>query len=406
MLNLDKNQKYLLACSYGPDSMALLKMLFDEQYHFEIAHVNYGLRKEAKQETIDLQEYCKKHGIICHVYKVKEEIKNNIEEKCREIRYEYFKTIYDEHQFDALLVAHQQDDLIETYYLQKQRNILPRYYGLQEETTLFGMKVIRPLLNYKKKELMDFCKGNHVPYAIDETNLLDVFQRNIIRHNIVEKMDEQKRNEVIEIIKEKNEELSSKYRILNKLNGLNNKQMLELDPILFRMYLNKMVKEVSPSFEVSKQVSSEIHKILESTKPNIVFPVSKSLRFVKEYETSFFDYESVAMRFYFLLEKPGELRTPYFYLNFSDGAENRNVKDDDYPLIIRNANSDDMYVIKNYPVKVRRLFIDWKMPMSLRKRWPVILNKDNEIIYIPRYQKDFIPDDTCNFYVKKHISLK
>ena len=406
MLNLNKNYKYLLACSFGPDSMALLKMLLNEKYNFEVAHVNYNLREEAKKETEDLLEYCNKHNITCHVYYVKEAIKTNVEEKCREIRYEYFKSLFDEHKFDALLVAHQQDDLIETYYLQKQRNILPRYYGLQEETVLFGMNVIRPLLNYKKSELLDFCKENQVPFAIDSTNLLDIYARNKIRHEIVEKMDDIQRKEVIEIIYEENIELAKQYEQVDKLEGLTNQQMLELDPVIFRLYLNKLAKDVSPDFEVSKKVAREIRKLLQSNKPNISFPVSKSLRFMKEYETSFFDFENEMVNFYFLLEEAGKLDTPYFYLDFTKGASNRNVKEGDYPLVIRNANYDDSYVIKNYPVKVRRLFIDWKMPMSLRKRWPVILNKDNKIIYIPRYQKNFNPDMNCNFYVKKHISLK
>lgn len=406
MLNLNKNYKYLLSCSFGPDSMALLRMLLDEKYNFEVAHVNYNLREEAKKETEDLLGYCDKHNIICHVYYVKEAIKTNVEEKCREIRYEYFKSLFDEHRFNALLVAHQQDDLIETYYLQKQRNILPRHYGLQRETTLFGMDVIRPLLDYKKSELEDFCRENSVPYAIDSTNMLDIYARNKIRHEIVEKMNDEQRKEVIKTIKEENRIVAVQYEQADKLEGLTNLELLKLEPTIFRLYLNKLAKDVSPDFEVSKKVAREIHKLLKSDKPNISFPVSKSLRFIKEYETSFFDFENEMINFYYLLEKPSELDTPFFHLDFTNGASNRNVKEDDYPLVIRNANYDDSYIIKNYPVKVRRLFIDWKMPMSLRKRWPIILNKDNEIIYIPRFQKNFILDTNCNFYVKLHISLK
>ena len=50
MLNLDKNKKYLLACSYGPDSMALFSMLLEEGYRFEVAHVNYHFRNESNLE--------------------------------------------------------------------------------------------------------------------------------------------------------------------------------------------------------------------------------------------------------------------------------------------------------------------------------------------------------------------
>ena len=55
MLNLNKNQKYLLACSHGPDSMALFYMLKEEGYNFAVAHVNYHHREESNLETLFMQ---------------------------------------------------------------------------------------------------------------------------------------------------------------------------------------------------------------------------------------------------------------------------------------------------------------------------------------------------------------
>jgi hypothetical protein len=40
------------------------------------------------------------------------------------------------------------------------------------------------------------------------------------------------------------------------------------------------------------------------------------------------------------------------------------------------------------------------MPESVRNRWPIIVNKDGIIVYVPRYQKDFVPEENCNFFVK------
>ena len=47
-----KNSKILLACSYGPDSMALFDMLLKQVGNngFEVAHVNYRLREESDDE--------------------------------------------------------------------------------------------------------------------------------------------------------------------------------------------------------------------------------------------------------------------------------------------------------------------------------------------------------------------
>ena len=49
---------------------------------------------------------------------------------------------------------------------------------------------------------------------------------------------------------------------------------------------------------------------------------------------------------------------------------------------------------------MRREFINWKMPNELRAKWPVIVNKDGEIVYVPRYNVNFKPDLNTNFYVK------
>ena len=82
------------------------------------------------------------------------------------------------------------------------------------------------------------------------------------------------------------------------------------------------------------------------------------------------------------------------------------TNDSDYPLTIRTYQPGDKTIISNYQVLVRRLFIDWKMPLYLRKRWPLFVNKDNKIVYIPRYKSNFEVSDSPNFYVKECFTLK
>lgn len=407
MLNLDKKKKYLLACSYGPDSMALFKMLLLEGYQFSVAHVNYHLRQESDLEMDSLSRYCKDNKIELFILNVSEKINKNIEERCREIRYQFFADIILKHQeIDSVLVAHHQDDLIETYLLQKKRKIIPSYYGLKTETRIFGIDIIRPLLNYKKSDLMEFCEENDVNYSVDITNLGDHFSRNIIRHQIVEKMDDEQRKKMLEEIQIENQKLLSYYASANKLVNLSNKDLLKLNPVVFRIYINKLAKEVFPNIEISSKVANQIRNVLSSSKPNVMTPINRDVVFYKEYETCFFDLDINENGYFYILEKPQILDTPYFYLDFTSNSDNRNVNEQSYPIIIRNAHLEDLVPINNYLVKVRRLFIDWKMPLSLRKRWPIILDKDNEVIYIPRYQKDFVVEEKCNFYVKKRFSLK
>ena len=150
MLNLDKKQKYLLACSHGPDSMALLYMLKEEGYNFAVAHVNYHLREEADKEQEQLEKYCAKNKIKIHDYEVDEVLNAaNLEEQCRVLRYSFFKELVNEFGYYAVLIAHNQDDVIETYLMQKKRQNLVEYYGIKESPIIFDIRIIRPLSQSK-----------------------------------------------------------------------------------------------------------------------------------------------------------------------------------------------------------------------------------------------------------------
>ena len=109
--------------------------------------------------------------------------------------------LYKEYGYDALLVAHHQDDLIETYLMQKRRQNCPNYFGISQKTIIKGMTVIRPLLSFSKKELEEYCVDNHVPFAIDKTNFDTSILRNKIRHEVIAKMSNEDRKNLLKEIK-------------------------------------------------------------------------------------------------------------------------------------------------------------------------------------------------------------
>ena len=405
MLNLDKKKTYLLACSYGPDSMALFHMLLKEGYKFSVAHVNYHLREESNSEEQGLREYCKKNNIDCYVLENKDTINRNIEAKCREIRYSFFKSVFDQHHFDYLLVAHNEDDNIETYLLQKKRKNLPLYYGIKEETKILDVPVLRPLLKFSKAELLLYCEVQNVPYAIDKTNLEITFERNKIRHQIVSRLSVDERQTYINIIKSNNivlEHLLEEIKKTpDKISVISN-----FDDIEFAYYLNDRLHEIGYLKGITYKQSVEVMKILYSNKPNIRINLTNGFYIEKAYDELWFGKEKEFLGYSYLIDKPSLIDNDYFYADFVGDTKNRNVTPNDYPLTIRTYKQGDKYQIKDYVVQVRRLFIDWKMPSELRKRWPLVVNKDGKIIYIPRYQKNFVPDNHSNFYVKECFTLK
>ena len=400
-IKLDKSKRYLLACSYGPDSMALFSILYLNYYFFAVAHVNYHLREESNYEMNSLKEYCSARNIPFYCYDEFIEFdKGNIESICREVRFNFFKNITSDHHFDSVLLAHHLDDLLETYLLQKKRNNLVIYYGLNEVTTIKGMTIIRPLLNYEKNELINYCKINEIPYSIDKTNLENTYLRNKIRHEIIEKMNKKEKEILLEEINDKNKQLKDMFENLSTLDLGDIKILLSLDKISYLYALNKLVKDNKINKSISKRLGLELKKILLSKKSNVLFKIDEDFYFIKEYGRIYFLTSIEEIPYSYQLYKPDILDTPYFYLDFTGDTSSRNVKVDDYPITIRSGRSDDKIKIKDYDVTLRRLFIDWKLPFMLRKRWPIIENKNGEIIYVPKYSKDFIIDKTLNFYVK------
>ena len=399
MINLDSNKKYLLACSYGPDSMALFDMLEKSRINFSVAHVNYNLRPESSKETRDLLRYCKSKNIEIFIEKNDVKIKKNVEEKCREIRYEFFKEIYHKCGFDALLIAHNQDDHIETYLMQQKRKNLVLFYGISCKTSLFSMNVIRPLLGFKKSSLQSYCDENLVPYCIDLSNLGDDYLRNQIRHNIVEKLNDNERNEILKEIDDKNSQLKSVLDKVDAFNSYNVLDLLKVEDEVLPYLLNKLARYVNDDIEISSRLCNEIKKALLSDKPNVVVKLKKDFAFLKEYESFKFDYlEPVSYEF--VVNLGDVIDNEYLFFDTNLNLEKRNLSQKDFPLTICNPKNGDEVRIKDYKVQIRRLFIDWKMPLSLRERWPIIRNNKNEIVYVPRYQKDFKKENSNEFFVK------
>ena len=401
MLKIDKNKTYYIACSFGPDSMALFNMLIQENISFEVLHVNYGLRKEAKKETEDLIKYCQEKNINIKVFWVNEKLKeNNIEAKCRKIRYDFFAEIFKKNPKEGVLVAHQEDDLIETYLLQKKRNNFPYFYGLKKETIIAGVKIIRPLLNFSKAELLSYCIDNQIPFAIDKTNLLDIYERNKIRHAIVEKMSREDRKAILNKIAIENKNLGEMQCFLKNIDIHDIGNLLKLDDTSFCYAVNIMAKKIMEDCSISKKTCNEIKKILSSNKSQVQLMINKDLRFSKNYDRCCFELINKTTAYEYVLNQKTTLETPYFYIDLINESQNRILMNASFPLTIRNAKKDDFYTISNYKCKVRRLFIDWKMPNQLRDIWPVIIDATGTIIYIPRYQKDFKISQHPTFYVK------
>lgn len=400
-MNLDKSKKYVVACSFGPDSMALLDMMIKENYDLVVAHVNYHKRKESDFEQSSLIEYCKKHEVHCCVLDKRDlNHSGNFQEWARRFRYQFFKEVLQKYGCDAVVVAHQEDDLIETYLMQSSKKSFVASYGIDQETTLYGVKIIRPLLGFTKKELEKYDIENGVPYSVDWTNLTDLYTRNKIRHEIVEKMSKDDRIKIREKITKLNEQKFNKNDTDLSQNIWELQEFLQQKPEILLLQISNNLQKRNVFKKLTIKSIESIKKSFESEHANIAQKLVKNIHLVKSYSKVYLIDFDQFKKYEYELAKPGDFSSEFIEFSFKDSDKDRNISKEDFPLTIKPVSGSEIYAISDYNCEVRRLFIDWKMPKFFRGWWPGIYNKDGKLVYIPRYREAYTDNHPSKLVIK------
>jgi len=193
---LSKGDHLVVAVSGGIDSMVLLDLLnrVAEPLDLEltVAHVNYGLRGvDSDNDEKLVRTTCKKLGIDYEVLRKKPSSKKNLQEDARNIRNLFFRQVADEYESQIIVTAHHMDDQVETILLHLIRGAgLKGLSGISPLQIIGGLKIVRPLLSFSKKELMDYSSKRRVKYREDGTNVETKYTRNAIRHRLIPIMEE------------------------------------------------------------------------------------------------------------------------------------------------------------------------------------------------------------------------
>lgn len=396
---INKNKKYLIACSGGPDSMALLQMSRKQLKYIEVAHVNYHKRKTANRDEKIVADYCKKYKIKLHVLNVSSKnTKGNFQAFAREIRYSFFSDVCKKRKLDCVLVAHHKDDLIETYYMQLEKKLGVNYYGLSENIILYGVNVKRPLLTFTKAELEEYCDLNDIEYGIDESNLTDNYTRNKIRHDKIEKLSNDQKDDIVNKIELLNKKICKEESIA--INTLTKKQSFTVKEFLNIRYLKRGLRYFFN--DISNNFYEEILRQIKYSKKFLykgdVFWISKEYNKIYlfdrpiKYSDTFRNIKSLnrVHSLYYKTSNKGDSRSGVY------------VKKSDFPLTVRNVETNDLIKLNFGTKKINRFFIDKKILIKDREIWPIVINSKGDAILVPglgcdkeHYSKKF------NLYVLK-----
>ena len=221
-LGVDYGASVLAAVSGGVDSMCMVDALLHSQLDLQVAvaHVNFNLRgEESDADTRMVEQWCTEHNITLYLesfntteFAQQEGI--SIEMAARDLRYNWFYTLMQEHGFNFLAIAHNANDNAETLLLNLTRGcgiegiagirekVLLQFQeeqeenqeaqngqegaGAEQDTPQF---IIRPLLCYSRQQIEKYAFKFKVPYRTDSTNLLSDYSRNRIRNEVFPQLE-------------------------------------------------------------------------------------------------------------------------------------------------------------------------------------------------------------------------
>lgn len=183
----------LLAFSGGADSVALLDMMQKEYPKAPIllAHVNHGIRgEEALLDRAFCEQVAKERGLEIAILDVDvpalaKEKGQSLEEAAREVRYAFFADLMRERNIPVLLTAHHADDHLETVLFRIARGTgLSGLCGITPIRPFADGYLVRPLLGFTKKEILQYCREQGLDFVTDSTNADTTYARNKIRAEV------------------------------------------------------------------------------------------------------------------------------------------------------------------------------------------------------------------------------
>ena len=195
---IPQNAKVLVAVSGGPDSMALSHILWryvrEEQIKgisLVLSHVHHGVRKESDDEERMVQKMAEEWETPCiiHRFDSKAYAKargQSFQTAAREWRYARWKEDMLKEGCTLLATAHHLGDQAETILYRLLRGSgtagLAGIYPTKDST-------IRPLLTFSKADILNYCKREALPYALDRSNEEPVYVRNRIRLELIPELE-------------------------------------------------------------------------------------------------------------------------------------------------------------------------------------------------------------------------
>jgi tRNA(Ile)-lysidine synthase len=411
------NSHLLLAVSGGVDSVVLVDLVHKAGFPFTIAHANFRLRGE--ESTRD-EEFVRSLGdkynqevLIRHfdTQQYATDQKISIQEAARDLRYGWFAALLIPYQKDPeqsgwILTAHHADDNIETLLMHFFRGT-----GIQGLTGIPSIQkdrsLVRPLLGFRKQELLQYANDNGLPFVEDSSNASDKYTRNFFRNTLlpqirevfpqaeenllhnIERFSETAflyRQSVEQHLKKLVEQKDNEWHI-PVLKWKKTEPLYSISWELIRPYgftaaqTDEVIRLLDA--ENSSYISSPTHRIIKNRNWMIISPleehIAQHILIEEDEKTVGFEHGSLRLQH---ISGAGDISN-----SLTEAFLDR--KDIRFPLLLRRWKQGDYF----YPLgmqkkkKLSRFFIDQKLSRTEKeKAW--VLESDKKIVWVVGYRID------------------
>ncbi len=428
-IKLNEKDSIVVGVSAGPDSMALLHILIElrKKYNYKliVAHINHNIREESKEEEEFLKNYCASNNVIFESMIIKKYGSDNFHNEARNIRYNFYHELINKYCANYLMTGHHGDDLMETIMMRLVRgSTLKGYSGFEKIVNMNNYKIVRPLVYVTKSDLEKFDIENNIPYRIDKSNFKDKYTRNRYRKYVLPFLKEEDVNvhhkflKFSEMIQEydnlldkiTNSVIDKVYKdgIIDVIEFNNTDKVIAkriIDYIFSKLYGENLYK-------INDKHTDSVFKLITSDKSSMTIYLPLGYVCVKEYNRVYIKKDIKNDNLYNFelvdnLELPNGMMFKKISSSLSDGNDimRINSKDVHMPLMVRTRKDGDRMFIKNMSgtKKVSDILINSKIPIEKRKLWPIVVDSDDKIIWIPKVKKskyNRLKGDSCDIIFK------
>lgn len=411
---IEDNDVLLLAVSGGIDSMVMLHYLASmknkKNIKMAVAHFDHQVREESFLDRQLVVDTCRKLSIHVYTANLTSKKKVNFQDFARQERYAFLVEKAKDFGASKIVLAHHANDLAETILMRLVRgSSFEGYRGMLSQTDYQGLLLIRPLLKTSREDIENYQQTYRVPYREDKSNLGDDYTRNRFRHHIMPLL-EAENPKFLEKFCQFADYQSMAYDLIMEIaanfisrNIIRDDDALSLPIVNLKQekdiiqieIIKQLINDLSDdTIELSYRNLQDIVALTDNPKPHVEYPYNDKLYIHKSYDQLYFrKNRPEADDFSFVVKSESKITLPDESVviitknpNKYDGIIYKlcyNNLDLILPLTIRNRKNGDKVETLKGTKKIKDLLIDKKIPMSKRQRLPVVLNRHQEILWMP-----------------------